>query len=53
VIVMAIPQGRRSHALHPPADTAVEGGDTLIVMGRQENLRTLEDCWAESGKAAR
>jgi uncharacterized protein with PhoU and TrkA domain len=38
---------------NPPADTAVEGGDYLIVMGRQENLRTLEGLLAESGKTAR
>jgi uncharacterized protein with PhoU and TrkA domain len=38
---------------NPPADTAVEGGDYLIVMGRQENLRTLEVLLAEPGRTAR
>jgi uncharacterized protein with PhoU and TrkA domain len=38
---------------NPPADTAVEGGDYLIVMGRQESLRTLEGLLAESGGSAR
>jgi uncharacterized protein with PhoU and TrkA domain len=37
---------------NPPADTAVEGGDYLIVMGRQEDLRTLEALLAER-RAAR
>jgi uncharacterized protein with PhoU and TrkA domain len=26
----------------PPADTAVYGGDFLIVMGQMQNLRALE-----------
>jgi len=42
VIVMAI-RGRDGQMLfNPPADTAVQGGDFLIVMGRQESLRSLE-----------
>jgi voltage-gated potassium channel len=42
VIVMAVSK-RDGHMLfNPPADTAVEGGDFLIVMGRPEDLRTLE-----------
>ena len=46
VIVMAI-RNRDGHMLfNPPADTAVRGGDHLIVMGRQESLRTLEDLLA-------
>ncbi len=46
VIVMAI-RNRDGHMLfNPPADTAVRGGDHLIVMGRQENLRTLEELLA-------
>ena len=27
---------------NPPAETAVQGGDFLIVMGRPDNLRSLE-----------
>jgi len=42
VIVMAIRQRDGKMFFNPPADTAVQGGDYLIVMGRQENLRTLE-----------
>ena len=42
VIVMAIRKGDGQMVFNPPADTAVFGGDYLIVMGRQENLRTLE-----------
>jgi len=48
VIVLAI-RKRDGHMLfNPAADTAVEGGDYLIVMGRPENLRTLETLLAES-----
>ncbi len=53
VIVMAIRKGDGHMLFNPPADTAVEGGDYLIVMGRQENLRTLEGMLAESGGTAR
>jgi uncharacterized protein with PhoU and TrkA domain len=38
---------------NPPADTAVQGGDYLIVMGRQDNLRTLETLLAEPRSARR
>ena len=47
VIVMAIRKSDGSMLFNPPADTAVHGGDCLIVMGRQENLRTLEALLAE------
>jgi voltage-gated potassium channel len=53
VIVMAIRKADGHMLFNPPADTAVEGGDYLIVMGRQENLRTLEGLLGESGKTAR
>jgi voltage-gated potassium channel len=42
VIVMAIRDRDGKMLFNPPADTAVRGGDFLIVMGRQESLRTLE-----------
>jgi len=42
VIVMAVRKREGHMIFNPPADTAVEGGDYLIVMGRQESLRTLE-----------
>jgi voltage-gated potassium channel len=47
VIVMAIRKTDGRMLFNPPADTAVQGGDCLIVMGRQENLRTLESLLAE------
>jgi voltage-gated potassium channel len=47
VIVMAIRKTDGRMLFNPPADTAVQGGDCLIVMGRQENLRTLEALLAE------
>jgi voltage-gated potassium channel len=46
VIVMAIRHRDGNMVFNPPADTAVRGGDHLIVMGRQESLRTLEDLLA-------
>ena len=46
VIVMAIRKADGRMMFNPPADTAVEGGDFLIVMGRPENLRALENLLA-------
>ena len=46
VIVMAIRKADGSMMFNPPAETAVEGGDFLIVMGRPENLRALENLLA-------
>ena len=37
----------------PPADTAVQAGDFLIVMGRQDDLATLETLLADAGGARR
>jgi voltage-gated potassium channel len=51
VIVMAIRGRDGQMRFNPPADTAIRGGDFLIVMGRQENLRTLETLLAEPHKA--
>ncbi len=42
VIVMAIRAGDGSMIFNPPADTPIRGGDFLIVMGRQQSLRALE-----------
>jgi voltage-gated potassium channel len=42
VIVLAIRRGDGQMQFNPPADTAVSGGDYLIVMGKQENLHALE-----------
>jgi voltage-gated potassium channel len=47
VIVMAIRKGDGRMMFNPTADTTVAGGDFLIVMGRQENLDTLEALLAE------
>jgi voltage-gated potassium channel len=43
VIVMAIRKKDGAMLFNPPADTAVQGGDYLIVMGRQNDLRALEN----------
>jgi voltage-gated potassium channel len=42
VIVMAIRRGDGHMLFNPPADTAVEAGDYLIVMGKQVDLLALE-----------
>src|ERR1035437_5841000 len=47
VIVMAIRKESGEMVFNPPAETAVQGGDYLIVMGRPGNLRTLETLLAE------
>ena len=46
VIVMAIRKSNGEMMFNPPADTAVQGGDFLIVMGRPDNLRSLENLLA-------
>jgi voltage-gated potassium channel len=53
VIVMAIRRESGEMVFNPPADTAVQGGDYLIVMGRPGNLRTLETLLAEPRSARR
>ena len=53
VIVMAIRRESGQMVFNPPADTAVQGGDYLIVMGRPGNLRTLETLLAEPRSARR
>jgi voltage-gated potassium channel len=45
------PHQRRRMLFNPPADTAVHGGDFLIVMGQMQNLRALEGLL--TGAAAR
>ena len=47
VIVMAIRTSDGKMMFNPTADTAIQGGDHLIVMGRPENLRSLEMLVAE------
>jgi voltage-gated potassium channel len=42
VIVMAIRRRDGNMLFNPPADTSVEAGDYLIVMGKQEDLTALE-----------
>jgi len=51
VIVMAIRKRDGHMEFNPPADTAIEGGDYLIVMGRPENLQALETLLAEPHRA--
>jgi voltage-gated potassium channel len=51
VIVMAIRKSNGEMMFNPPAETAVRGGDYLIVMGRPGNLRSLENLLA-GGRSA-
>jgi voltage-gated potassium channel len=53
VIVMAVRRRDGQMDFNPSADTAVHGGDFLIVMGRTENLRSLENMLAESRRVTR
>jgi len=48
VIVMAIRKETGDMIFNPPAETAVQGGDYLIVMGRPNDLRALENLLAGS-----
>jgi voltage-gated potassium channel len=50
VIVMAIRRKDGNMLFNPPADTSVEAGDYLIVMGKQDELLALESL-AEAGSA--
>jgi voltage-gated potassium channel len=43
VIVMAIRKSDGKMLFNPPADSAVHGGDYLIVMGQHDSLRALEN----------
>jgi len=47
VIVLAIRRAAGEMIFNPPADTCVYGGDHLIVMGKQDNLRALEALLAD------
>jgi voltage-gated potassium channel len=53
VIVMAIRKADGRMMFNPPAETAVEGGDFLIVMGRPDNLRALESLLTGARPAGR
>jgi len=46
---MAIRTNDGQMLFNPPADTAVRGGDFLIVMGQPQNLRALENLVAGPG----
>jgi voltage-gated potassium channel len=48
VTVMAIRKRDGQMVINPSADTAVQEGEYLIVMGRKENLRTLETLITEN-----
>ena len=53
VIVMAIRKESGQMLFNPPAETAVQGGDYLIVMGRPGDLRALETLLADHRGARR
>ncbi len=43
VIVLAIRRASGEMVFNPPADAVIQGGDHLVVMGEQEDLRKLEE----------
>lgn len=47
VIVLAIRKANGEMLFNPPAEARIAGGDHLIVMGRPEGLRKLEELLAE------
>ena len=47
VIVLAIRKANGEMLFNPPAEAKISGGDHLIVMGRPEGLRKLEQLLAE------
>jgi len=49
VIVMAIRRRDGNMLFNPPADTAIEAGDYLIVMGKQSDLTALEELAGANG----
>ena len=53
VVVLAILHGDGEMLFNPPADTAFSGGDYLIAMGKQANLRGLESLLSGSHPAVR
>ena len=42
VLVVGIRHGNQRAQFNPPADAAPQAGDTLLVLGKGENLRRLE-----------
>ena len=42
LMVVGIKKENRDMIINPPADTVIEGGDTLIVIGHNENLSKLD-----------
>ena len=53
VIVLAIRKAAGEMMFNPPAATPVDAGDVLIVMGRTDSLRTLENLVAAARSAQR
>ena len=53
VVVLAVRKGDGEMLFNPPADTAIAGGDCLIAMGKQPNLRALESLLAEARAGGR
>jgi voltage-gated potassium channel len=50
VIVLAIRRADGAMEFNPPAEAVIQGGDYLVAMGEQENLRKLERRLAEERK---
>lgn len=50
VIVLAIRRAGGEMLFNPPADAVIQGGDSLVVMGEQQNLQRFEGRLAEVRK---
>ena len=48
VIVLAIRKENGTMLFNPPAEAEIQGGDFLVAMGESENLRKLEQMFAEA-----
>jgi voltage-gated potassium channel len=50
LIVLAIGKPDGKMIFNPPSDSEVSGGDVLIVMGEQPNLRNVENALTKSAR---
>ena len=49
-VVLAVRKHHGEMVFNPPAATAIERGDYLIVMGKHEDLRALENLLTEPAR---
>ncbi len=49
LILVAIKRADGEMLFNPTLETVIQGGDTLIALGRRQNLEALADCCGEKG----